>query len=204
MRFPGKCRHFEIFEYDGTMSEMTEVFGPILNTLKCIFSVNLLVVTGDNDLVREYDNFESVKRDLLDLIGTFSRPSTDLEKENQRRPFNIKMMELPYLPMISSFGKDKHNFDNNKTKDISDFNECIRQINKEEDPIYFDQIPSLKMCGITQEVFTTTPELNSHSMSDWKGKGTDKRRYLKAHKKRQYWEKVHTYFRSVAMLLFTQ
>ena len=127
-----------------------------------------------------------------------------LEIENARRPFNIKMTELPYIPMISTFGKDKHAIDQDKTNDISDFNECVRQINKEEDPAYFDQIPSLKMSGITQEVFTLKPELNSHSMSDWKGKGTDKRRYLKAHKKRQYWEKVHAYFRSVAMLLFTQ
>ena len=203
-QFPDKCRHFEIFEFDGTIAEMTEAFGPILNTLKEIFSVNLLVVTGDNDLVKDFDNFETVKRDLLDLIGTFSRPSSDLEKENMRRPFNIKMTELPYIPMISSFGNDKHNIDNNKTVDISNFNECVRQINKEEDPSYFDNIPSLKMFGITQEVFTLTPELNSHSMNDWKGKGTDKRRYLKAHKKRQFWEKVHAYFREVAMLLFTQ
>ena len=201
---PANCRHFETVEIDLTMPEIKKYLEPILNTLKIMLSVNVLMVVGDNDIIADYSNLECLKNDLLDLAGSLITPCPDLEKENQGRPFMLKMVELPFFPIISKIGHDKHTPETDKTDDIVKFNACLRAINTEGVPNYLEIIPSLKKEGITVETFEDKPSMNSHIMGDWKGKDNlDKKRHIKAHVKKRFWEKVHTYFRQVSMLSST-
>ena len=198
---PAKCRHFETIKIDATMPEIKTYLEPILNTLKIMLSVHVLLAVGDNDLIAEYDSFEKVKTDLLDMVGTLMTPCSELDKENRGRPFMLKMVELPYFPIISKIGQDKHTPITDKTEDISTFNACLKAINTEGLPNYFEIVPSLKKEGITVETFEDNPNMNSHVMGDWKKKDSkDAVRHVKSHVKKRFWEKVHTYFRQVAIL----
>ena len=201
---PAQCRHFETVEIDLTMPEIKKYLEPILNTLKIMLSVNVLMVVGDNDIIADYNNLECLKNDLLDMAGSLITPCPDLEKENKGRPFMFKMVELPFFPIISKIGKDQHTPAIDKTDDICSFNACLRAINSEGLPNYLELIPSLKKEGITIETFEDKPAMNSHIMGDWKGKDNhDTKRHIKAHVKKRFWEKVHTYFRQVSMLSST-
>ena len=198
---PANCRHFETVEIDTKMTDIKTYLEPILNTLKMMLSVNILMAVGDNDLIDDYDNLESLKNDLLDMVGTLMTPCTELEKENRGRPFQLKMVELPFFPIISKIGNDTHTPITDKTEDICKFNAFLKAINSEGVPNYTEIVPSLKKEGITVETFEDKPALNSHIIGEWKGKDTlDKKRHIKAHVKKRFWEKVHRYFRQVAML----
>ena len=198
---PANCRHFETIEIDMKMKDIKTYLEPILNTLKMMLSVHILLVVGDNDIIDDYTNIEVLKNDLLDMVGTLMTPCSELDKENRGRPFLLKMVELPFFPIISKIGQDKHTPLADKTDDISQFNAYLNAINTEGVPNFLEIIPSLKKEGITIETFDEKPSLNSHIMGDWKGKDTaDKKRYIKAHVKKRFWEKVHTYFRQVSML----
>ena len=198
---PANCRHFETIEIDLTMPEIKKYLEPILNTLKMMLTVHVLFVVGDNDIISEYASLETLKNDLLDMVGTLMHPCTHLEKGQTGRPFMLKMVELPFFPIISKIGQDQHTPITDKTEDIIKFNSFLQAINTEGVPNFLEIVPSLKKEGITVETFDDKPALNSHIMGDWKGKDThDKKRYIKAHVKKRFWEKVHTYFRQVAML----
>ena len=158
---------------------------PLISALSTYNPLQILVCIGVNNLVDHDHKIEDIKRDFDSL-------AEELGKGDQ---ICVNFMELPYIPKVSRFVKDRHPVPDkrNRTVDIADLNRHLRSF-QTTCPHKHNFYPSLAREGISKDPFEHVPINNRHEPDDWVERPLEKGIHLTNQIKTIIWGTVLSFF----------
>ena len=157
----------------------------MLSALSTYNPLQILFCIGVNNLLDIDHKIEDIKRDFTALT----------EEVSKGEKICVSFMELPFIPKVSKFPKDRHMIPikMNRTADIADLNRFLKSFRGKISHSH-TFYPSLVREGITSESFETIPVSNRHDPDGWVEKPLEKSIHLTNHIKAIIWGTVLTFF----------
>ena len=128
-------------------------------------------------------------------VSTFVKAIQDLGEN-----VSIKLIELPFFPVISCFPLDTYTVEYDATAEISDFNQFCLNWNTDNGPNYFP-VPSLENAGISKQSTSDNDWIGekTHLAKDWVGSPLNTCSKLTTDICIDIWKDIIAYFKTEAV-----